>query len=325
MIRGLTIATGAIGLAYGGYWFAAAHAARTVADRAIADLRAEGFAVDAKVTVQGFPSRIDTTFADLSISDPASGIGWQAPWFQIFALSYSPNRIIAAWSPEQIVTLPGATLTIGSESLMASARVALSTDLALDNLTAEGRALTVAADGGIAAGAAHVLAALRRAEGLDYDLFAEITDIALPDPLRARLDPEGALPGTVPLVRLDGQVTLDAPIARGTRPALLSLTLRDLRADWGDAGLSVSGTVTPDAQGYASGTLDLTLRNWPLLVTLAVNAGLIAPDQAGLWTGALQAAAMGDVSLTAPVTFGNGMASIGPLPLGAAPRLTYSQ
>lgn len=236
MIRGLTIATGVLAAAYGGYWFIAAHTARGVADSLMANLESQGYAVDYGLNVQGFPSRIDTTFSDVAISDPATGWGWTAPWLQVFALSYSPNRIIAAMAPDQTITLPGDTVAFGSTDLMASARLALATDLALENITAEGSALSLTAASGWEAGAAHLLAALRRTEAASYDLFAELTDVTLPDQLMAQLVPDGSLRATIPVLRLDAQAVLDAPIARDTAPALTALSLRDLRADWGDTG-----------------------------------------------------------------------------------------
>lgn len=327
MLRAVTIGVGVLAAGYGGYWFVAAQAAKSGAQALVDSLRADGVEVEyADLATRGFPSRIDTTVTDLALRDPESGVAWEAPWFQVFALSYRPNRIIAAWPPEQEIVLPGEVLTLGSTDMMASAHLGLSTDLPLDSATVQSGPLTVAAaTGGWEAGAAHLLAAFRHAGDADYDLFAELTDIALPAPILAALDPLSTLPATVPVLRVEARLTFDRPVARGAAPRLEVLALQNAVLDWTETGIAVSGRLTPDAGGRAEGTLQVELRNWPLLVDLARNAALVSEDQAALLRGALAAAANGDVSLTAPVTFAGGAMSIGPLPLGPAPLLPFAQ
>ncbi|MCC7321135.1 MAG: DUF2125 domain-containing protein [Rubellimicrobium sp.] len=334
MIRGLTIATGILAAGWSGYWFVAAQAARGGAEAIVSELRDGGWQVSySDLSTRGFPSRIDTTLSDLALADPATGIGWNAPFLQVFALSYRPNEIIAAWPEEQTIALPGQTLTVRAEGLMASARVGVATDLPLEQATVQSGLITLASDAGWQGGASHLLAAFRRAPGVDgappdpasYDIFADLAEIALPVDLLARLDPGTGTPAVAGRARLDAGVRLDAPLARGTEPGILGIVLRDLRGEWGPASIALRGEVAPDAAGLAEGRVEVELRNWPLLLDLMSATGLVPAERADMLRNALSLAAQGDRSLSAALTLGGGMVSLGFVPLGPAPRLLAPQ
>ena len=64
--------------------------------------RAEGWVAETSdLRVRGFPNRFDTGFSDLLLADPETGLAWEAPYFQLSALSYRPNHVIAVWPEEQ--------------------------------------------------------------------------------------------------------------------------------------------------------------------------------------------------------------------------------
>lgn len=322
VIRGMTVAVGLLALGYGGYWFVAANAARAGADHLIQSLRDDGVEVSlGNLAVRGFPSRIDTTATDLRLADPDRGIAWDMPWFQVLALSYRPNLIIAAWPDTQTLRVPGAVLTLHADEMRASAHVGLATDLPLDLATLQSGLITLDADSGWRAGASHLLAAFRRAGETDYDLFAELGELRLPAPVLARVDPGGTRPAVVPEVRIEGRVHLSGPLSRDGQVGLLGLDLTEARFDWGDLGLSVTGSLTADAEGRAEGGLQIELRNWPALLELAMALGILAPDDLPMWDAGLDAAAAGDQSLAATLTFADGQMSLGPLPLGPSPLL----
>lgn len=326
MIRGLTIAVGVLAAGYGGYWFVAANAAGKGAEALVERLRADGLVVDySELATRGFPSRIDTTVTDLAVSDPESGLGWQAPWFQVFALSYRPNQIIAAWPEEQTVTLPGEVLTVTSEGMKASAHVGLSSDLPLAQATVEAAPIAVsAAEAGWTAGAAHVIAAFRKAEAgeADYDLFAELDSLTLPAPVVALIDPEGSLPPALDIARLDATVTFGQPIdAAGGQPVLQAVTIREARITWGGIAVSVTGQLATGDSGRAEGELVADITDWSGLMDLAVAAGALSQEQAPMWRNAMSMAAAGDPDLSAPLHLRNGLVFLGPVPIGVAPVL----
>lgn len=324
MIRALTTAVIALAALWAGWWFIASQAAGRALDNIIADLRADGWQVDySDINTRGFPSRIDTTARDLSLTDPGGRVTWETPDLQAFALSYRPNEIIVAWPRTQTFTLPSQKLVLDADSLMASARVGIATDLPLRNATIQSDLVTLTSDAGWRIGAAHLLGALRGtpaadgAEAVDasYDLFAELQELTLPT--GAVSGPDGV--GTL---RIDATVVLDTPLALGVQSRIEAITLREARVDWGATALAISGDVVADEGGFARGAVELELRNWPQLLDALIEAGLVAPDDANRLRSALAFAASGDNTLSAPLMLSGGVVLLGGLvPLGPAPRL----
>jgi hypothetical protein len=122
---------------WSGYWYLGSNAVRDGVAGFFADAARQGIvAENAGVTVAGFPNRFDLTIDEVKLADPVTGAGWQAPFVQVFAMTWKPWHIIAALAPQQVVTLPDQTVTLGSEDLMASLRAKPSTDLPLAEVRA---------------------------------------------------------------------------------------------------------------------------------------------------------------------------------------------
>lgn len=326
MIRGLTVAAVVLAGLYGGYWFVAASAAERGANAAVAALDARGWDVAHDgIRVAGFPSRIDTTVTAPRLADPATGLGWEASSFAVFALSYRPNEVIASWPREQVVTVPGDRIAVTSDSMQASAAVAAAGDLPLDSVTFDAMAVQAAADSGWSAAADRVLAAFRRAGPgpADYDLFVEATGLTLPAPLVAALDPQGRLGAAAEVLRADVAVTLDQPLNRHmTGAAATAITLRSAHLAWAGTDITATGTLTAGDGGLAEGRITVNVQDWRRLLEVAADTGAIAPGRLAMAEGAL--AAIADPAtgiLSMPLTLANGQMSLGPLPLGAAPRM----
>jgi hypothetical protein len=305
---------------YGGYWFVGSRAVERGAESAFLQMNAQGWeASHDGISTIGFPSRFDTTVTAPRLLDPATGIGWEAPWLQVFALSYLPTEIIALLPDEQAVILPGDRIDIRSDGMRASGRVGFSTALPFDNLTVESGPLTLAAQSGWQAGLARALFALRRADGVpaDYDVWFEATGITLP----ASTIP--GLPETMPVLRVDGTMTLDQPIDRMTTPdaRLQNVTLRQLLLDFGTTAITAEGTLALDPAGIPEGTVNLTIRDWRAALAIGVAAGIVPQGFTGLAERAGAVLAGGGTDLTAPLTFTAGQMRLGPVPLGPAPSL----
>lgn len=306
-----------LALLYGGYWFVGSRAVERGAASAFVQMQAEGWDVshDGIATI-GFPSRFDTTVTAPRLVDPTTGIGWEAPWLQVFALSYLPNKVIALFPDEHAVILPADRIAITSRDLRASAQVGLSTALAFDNLTVESGPVTLAGDSGWQAGFARALMAMRQtATGpADYDLWIEATDITLPATMPG-------LPVAMPVLRLDGAMTLSQPIDRYMQPGarVEAVTLRDMVVDFGTTGLTATGALTFDPAGIPEGVVTLTVRDWRAALAIAVAAGTVPPGIAGLAESAGALLAGGGTDLTAPLAFTAGQMRLGPVPLGPAP------
>ena len=319
--------TAVLAVLYSGYWVVGQQAVNRGAVAVIDQMRADGTDIAyADLSTVGFPSRFDTTVTDLRLTTPDGALTWSAPFVQVFALSYLPNRWIAVGPPEQVVSVAGSEVRVSSEDLRASISAGVSTDLPLDAVTAEASALRVEGAGFGALSLDRLLVALRDRPGeeiaSDYDIYAEATGLALPETWRARLDPEGALPATIEVARINGAMVLADPIDRTGAPVLLrDLTLTEARIAWGDLALTVTGSMRVGADGIPAGTFTIVAAGWQGMVDMAVAAGTLGAGQATMARGGLAALAEGGPDLTLDLVLSeDGTMRLGPLPLGPSPR-----
>ncbi len=324
-MRWLTGLVVAAFVAWGGYWFIGSAAMQRGAERWFAEAPARGLvAENTGLKVRGFPSRFDLTVEGVHIADPARGFDWQAPFAQVFMLSYKPWHMIAALPNEQSLTLPEGRFDIRSSRMTGSLVVVPGTDLALNRLRAEAAAPVITApDGQVWQAAEAHLATERAGDGNAHRLGVEVTGLMLPAGVAAQTGMSAA----VPLIRLDAVLGFTAPIdrhMRDTRPELAQVGLTAFRVEWGDVVLIASGRVEADAAGYADGEITLRVENWGTALTAAEAAGLVDAGTAQTLGRALtvMAGADGDpTSLDLPVRFRDGKATSGFIPLGRAPRL----
>lgn len=301
---------------YGGYWFVGQNQIETRAARALDALAAQGWEVDRTgLNTTGFPSRFDTTVTDLRLASPDGQLVWEAPFFQILALSYRPNEVIAVWPPQQRLTIGGLPVDIAADRLRASARVGLSPALPLREAVIESGPLRASASNG-EIGLARLLAAIRSApDGAagTYDLWLEATDLTAP-----------GLPAPLPLLRLDARVLLGAPLDRTLAsgpPRLLSLDIREARIQPGAASLTASGHLAADAEGVLEGELRLVIDDWRAMLDLAGQAGLADGTSRRLFENALTVMAGPEGRIELPLTLADGWISALGLRLARAPRL----
>ena len=310
-----------------GYWFAGSSAIERGLHSAMAQAEAGGRTARAReLRVQGFPNRFDLVVEGLELADPVRGLGWQAPQVQVFAMTWKPWHVIAALPVSQVITLPGQAIVLTGQDQMASLRAVPSTDLPLAEARLVGRAQRAVSDAGWSVGLDTLAVALRAspAEPAAYQFGLEATGIA-PDPaLTAALAPAD-LPALADLLRIDLGLTLTAPLDRHageTRPALAALRINEAQLIWGALKTDASGTVEPDAQGFAAGRVEIRLQGWDRLPPLLVAAGVLRADLAPTVLNALNAAAAGKEELVLPLVLKDGQMGLGPLPLGPAPRFT---
>ena len=95
-------------------------------------------------------------------------------------------------------------------------------------------------------------------------------------------------------------------------------------AAWGQLALHAEGLLEADAQGFAAGRVMLRLTNWDRLPALLVALGAIKPEIAPTIAGGLRAMAAQSPDpavLALPLDMRDGRMTLGPFPLGEAPRL----
>ncbi len=325
-MRGLIWAVAVVAALWAGLWVVAAR----LTDNALADwIASQNGAILAKVSVSGFPNRMDITATDVVAGDQGFGPGWQAPFVQVFAMVWKPWHLIAALPTEQTVTLPGGLpVSIGSDRLQSSLVLVPGTALALDRLNIAGDALRLS---GAGSGEPLRIQTFRLAVHRDdlvpgaVRLGLEAAGVLPPTAFRAsfpggRNAPEG--PGSL---RMDALAQLSGPIDRAAfdaPPQLLALDVNSLTLDWGSLSLSAKGLLRVDDAGYLEGQLDLDIAGWRTGLDLAVAAGALQPGVADTWAAfaeQLQDPTTG--RLTLPMIWRDGTARFGPLPVGLAPRI----
>ncbi|MFE3836843.1 DUF2125 domain-containing protein [Pseudogemmobacter sonorensis] len=345
-MRGLLSFAAILLLLWSGYWLAGKLAIEHVAEGFLESPEARGrVTVSGGLSVRGWPNRFDLTAEGVELRDPETGIGYRAPFVQVFAMTWKPWHVIAALPERQQILLLEGGLTLSGSGLMASLRVRPGSALPLAEARLAGRAvgLALTQPGGAQAdgGGWHVslddlALALRAAEGpASYDLGLRVTGL-VPDPALTALLSRAAVPGwpvadlpaQVETLRADARLVLSAPLDRHageSRPRLIGISLRDLGFDWGALSVSARGEIGPDAAGYASGRVELSARGWDRLPALLVASGLLREDLGPTVGSALRAAAEAGESpetLVLPLVLEEGWIRFGFLPLGPAPRLT---
>ncbi len=317
-------------LGWGGFWFIGAAAVERGLAAWFDDLRGRGWSVAyGGLNTAGFPNRFDTTITELNLSDPRSGIGWHAPLFQILALSYRPNHIIAVLPHDQTITTPRETIDIASTRMRGSVVFEPGTDLTLDHTAFVTEDMTLTGDTGWSAALAEARLATRRSAGRDnaHDVAFEAFGLSPTADLRELLDPGARLPETLKAMKIDAVLTFDSPWNRFAvaqkRPNLMSIDLETARATWGPIDLRAEGSLSIDGNGMPTGRITLGARNWRQMLAMAVGGGIVPDAMAPLIERGLALIADDADTLDAPLTFADGQVSLGPVPLGAAPRIGW--
>jgi hypothetical protein len=325
----------AAGLGWSGWWFWNAAMRENAVAAWLDERRAAGWVAEAEdIAVNGFPNRLDMTVTGLDLADPAAGWSWRAPQFQVLSLTWKPHHVISVWPGEQVVASPYETVRIASETLRGSVVFVPRPGLELDRSTIEIAEMTITGEAGWQATLGNALLATRRSEPGTapphaHDVSFTADNLALPAGWTAGLDRAGVLPDRMETTALDATLAFDRPWDQNAvetgNPALEGVTIRDLRVNWGRLDLRGRGTLQADEAGYASGRLDLRVRNWRDMLALAVNAEMISSSTAravetGL--GLLARLSASRDTIEVPLVFEDGRTRLGPIPIGDAPRLT---
>lgn len=310
------------------YWGVGSYGVKTAFTNWFEERRSAGWvAENSDLTVRGFPNRFDTTVSDLVLADPVSGWAWEAPFFQILALSYQPNHVIAVWPETQRIATPFAKYDISSARMQASA-VTEGTDLALvrSNLAADTLQITGPSGDGTNMTALRI-GLMREGESNSYRFALTADDLAPARAFRALVDQSGTLPRTLSAFSADITMEFDAPWDRHAleqaRPQPVALQVNLAEAKWGELELALAGKLQINAAGWANGKLTVKARNWRDIIAMAVAAEALPADLANTLSGGLQMVAglSGDPNtLDLPLTFSEETLYFGPIPLGPAPN-----
>lgn len=315
---------------WSGVWFAASTAVQRGAEGWLLDQEARGLVVERSgLTVRGFPNRLDLTVSDLHLADPETGLGWRAPFVQLFAMTWKPWHLIAALPAGQVVDLPdGQALRLDGQEMMASAEVHPLADLALYRTRVEGKALTLTSSAGWVLEADSAFAATEEDPSLaDTHRIGLTVSGLVPDPAFHAALSATDLPAVIGRLHLDAYATFSAPLDRHagqSHPHLTALEVREAVVIWGKLQVTAQGSLAPGADGLAEGEISLRIEGWQRLLPVAVAAGALTQDQADVlargFASLAQSGGNPDV-LNLPLRARGGRLSLGPIPLGPAPRL----
>lgn len=305
---------------WGGYWFVGTRAlVRGVQDWVQMQTEAGLEVSQQGLSVQGFPNRFDLTLTEPSLRDPVTGFGWRAEWLQSLMMGWKPWHVILVAPNDWVLMTPMGDLPVRASSTEASLVLVPGKTLFIDRFTLVAEAPAVTLPSGVLAATDVRVATKRLAEGSALqELGVEVDGLTGTGTLAAAGTGHARVDAVAGFSAPPGLVVSEVPVV------LETLELREARLDWGTASLAVTGSLAADAMGQATGRLEVTLQGGPVLLPLAVAAGLVperlAPAVTAMVTR-MQASAGQGKPLVLPLTFAGGQMRLGILPLGPAPFL----
>lgn len=322
---------------WSGYWLYGSSTTRGAFEGWFGERRAAGWVADfAALEVQGFPNRFDVTMTDIALADPDTGWAWTAPFFQILALSYKPNHVIAVWPDLQHVATPLGKFDITQAEMQASLVLWPSADIAPDRIRLVADTLQISAsDGtGTAMSALRIAAERLGADGQPataapeegatrYRIALSAEGFAPDLALRHRIDPTDRLPRTLDALRADVTLGFDRPWDRRAvevaRPQPRQIALRLAEARWGELELKAAGELEIDAAGEATGRMTVKAQNWREILAMARASGELPEGVADTLERALSLLAGRNDGIDIPLDFRRGLIWIGPVPVMDSP------
>lgn len=313
-------------VSWSGWWFWQAQIVRGASNQWFDTRQSQGWTAEYDAYhLRGFPNRLDQTFENLNLSDPSTGLVWEAPFFQTFQLVYNPSHLILAWPDTQTVKYAGQSLDISSEGLRAS--VIAPSGKPIERANIEATVLNVKPQGGTALALAGLLAAAQR-----QDQIGLVYRIALSANAAASGKQQGSstaiAPQSLQALQGDVTVTLDRPLTvealTTKRPKLTKIDLQQAEYRYGHLLLKLAGSMDVDDLGRLDGELNLRAENWRDLVKAARDAGHIPETLAETLEqslGLVAGLSGRKDTLDLPLRLREGAIWLGPIPLGDAPRL----
>lgn len=278
----------------------------------------------------GFPWRHVTRIEAPTLADPGTGAAWRADWLELHSPAIWPGRQSLRFADgDQRLSYFDQTAVIGTEGLRADLFLAPGLALELEELGLSSGAWRIG-DGETITLSAEDLD-LRMVQGAEPEAYRiDMQARAFRPGLRLRrlLRAAPELPQTFDTLTLQADVTFDTAWNRSAledrRPQPRRIDLDRLEARWGQMRLKSAGTLDVDASGVPTGELALQVEAWAEFLDMAVDTGFITPgarDQTARVVAILARASGNPEDLDITLGFRGGYITIGPIPLGPAPRL----
>ncbi len=319
-----------LAVVWSGLWVVATQGIERGLSGWLADRAAEGWQAEtASIATSGYPGRIAVRLDELALADPDTGLAWTAPTFSFSAPAYAPTRVTAIWPDDQTIASPIERINIASEVMEAGLGLDGGMSLVLDTSDMVLRDIRLDSTRGWQAALDAGTLTTRRLsdQPLAHDIRFAATGVTPSQRALRQFDPAALLPNTITSLELSSVTAFDAPWDRRAveerRPQITAIALEKLRAEWGTMVLEAAGDLSVDPEGIPDGRVDVRAVNWRDMVdvlrgTELVPEGLLPTIERGL---EILAGLSGNPNtIDAPLSFQNGFMSLGPVPLGPAPR-----
>ncbi|WP_128254557.1 DUF2125 domain-containing protein [Falsirhodobacter deserti] len=302
----------AAAIAFCAWWFVGAHLFRSgVEDWFAAQTEAGRMAEVQDLEVTGFPARFRIASGPVTVMDPESGWGWQAPSAEVTMPAWWPLRVDFALPPQQVLETPTGQVDLRLDG--AGGTFQLSTSLApVAGQVKAGPFAASMAEGRLTGNSI----ALRsdREDGTLHHLTIKADGLELKaNDIRLQ---EGAFDAVADVTL--AEVVDD--LADGVAVPIDRIVLHRAELRFDRAVLSITGDLVADGRGFAAGDLKLHVENWPAILQPAVDAGLIPANRLDMLENGLRMMGGNDEVLEFPLTVEGGMVRFGPLPVATAPR-----
>lgn len=301
----------AAALGWSGLWAYEAYSLRGAVADWLDARRAEGWEASARIKVRGFPSRLDLTLSDLSLTDP-EGRSLSAPILQSLGLTYKPGHHILALPRGAVLTDGAGRLEISGDGIRAS--LTETADGQWLRLIAEAETLTLSGREDISF--ARPIFDLRLTDGLTYRTTLTAQALAATaSPLR----PDQARAVEILSdITFDTDWRLDNLTDQRPQPTRIDLDHASYTVD--EIDISLAGLLDISASGTPSGALTLRAENWQAALDRAGLPDSLTDMLSSTLGMAASLSGRAD-TLDLPLTFRDGKTLLGPLPLGPAPTI----
>ena len=313
------------------YWYFASSGVGRGLEAWLQARTAEGWQADGAVATTGFPTAFETVITGIALADPDTGLAWRAPELRLSAPAWAPTSVEARLPGTQTVSSPFERIEIDSDEMLASLSLEPGPDLTLitSEVSLRGMSLASTADWSAALGSGVLGSQRDGSDPLAHDIRFDTRDFRPSDTVLRTLDPTGTLPDVFEELTVRAKVTFDAPWDRRAieerRPQITYVDLGGIRARWGQMEFQAAGEVAVDGEGVPDGRITVRAVNWHEMLALGQATGVVPEAFAPTIERGLELLAElsgNPQTIDAPLSFQGGFVSFGPIPLGAAPRLT---
>lgn len=318
----------AAAVAWSGFWLFARSGLESGMDAGVAQLKQAGYEVSWKARrIYGYPFRLDVSLTEPRIREPG-GWGLEAPRLEAEAYLHAPTHWIAA-APDGLTFIRplGGPVTVTGKRIRAGLSDITKAPPSFDF---EGVDLV------FAPGAGAQPFGLTAAKTVEFHLRSGPDDKGL---VTFRVDDGAArLSGLFARIAGERPVQLEWESELSTMSAMKGPDWPSAVRAWTAAGGRIlvrkagvtageavvgarAGTLTVGHDGRLRGALDVTLRQAPLALSALGETGVIPPETAMAAAAVAAARAAAGDTAQATITFEAGLMTLGPVAIGAAPRV----